>query len=101
MAAIEKYYPLTPTFLMNAVCDVAELRKAKVTYPSDNEIIMETEMYKRKKSYLFRLTRGGSGTTLTIETEGDTENARNSITLMLSILDGIINQATECDATDG
>ena len=95
MAVSKKIYSYTPVFLMNAVCDVAEIRKAKITYPSKGEMMMETEMYKIKKVYLFRLTDADGGTVLSIETDGDTEDARQSIALMFSILDGIINQAME------
>ena len=95
MAVSEKFYSYTPVFLMNAVCDVAEMRKAKITYPSKGEMMMETEMYKIKKAYMFRLADADGGATLAIETDGDTEDARQSITLMFSILDGIINQAME------
>ncbi len=101
MAVVEKFYPLTRVLLMNAVCDVAEIRKAKVTYPAADEIKMETEMYKRKKVYLFRWTGGNDGTTLLIETDGNADSDREGITLMFSILDGIIHQAIGCTASDG
>ena len=93
MAVMKKQYALPPVYLSNAVCDVAEIRKAKLAYPSKDEIHMETEMYGDKRKYLIRIAQNGDGTRLMIETDGDSENIRQDITLMFTILDGIILNA--------
>ena len=97
MAVIERFYPVSPEYLLNAVYDVAEMRKAKVTKtPEENSEVSEvefvTEMYQIKTSYLFRLLRETKGTTLTVESGGDEKNALRDVQLMFTVLDGFANQ---------
>ena len=95
MAVAEKYYPLAPEFLLNAIYDIQEMRKAKITKPPGEkpeviQVEMVTDMYKIKKSYLFRLTRSEAGTTVDIESDDDTEINQQDVHFMLAIMDGMI-----------
>jgi hypothetical protein len=101
MAAIEKIYALPPEVLLNAIYDVQEIRKAKITHSHHeagevSEVEMVAEMYKIKTSYTFRLTRTAAGTALTIKSEGKSYSARQSIHFMLTVLDGMVDQFVSC-----
>jgi hypothetical protein len=84
MAAIEKNYQLNPAFLLNAIYDVAEMRKAKVIGAGENGVELETEMYGIKTLYSFRLSCGQAGTALSVESEGDMD-------VMFALLESIID----------
>ena len=95
MAQTEKFYPYTPEFLLNAIYDIQEMRKAKTVKlpgnePDIAEIEMITDMYSVKKIYLFRLIRNEAGTTVKIESDDSTDNAEQSVDFMLTMLDGVI-----------
>ena len=95
MAQTEKFYPHTPEFLLNAIYDIQEMRKAKTNKlpgnePDISEIEMVTDMYSVKKTYLFRLTRSESGTLVKIESDDGTDDAEQGVNFMFSMLDGVI-----------
>ena len=95
MAVTQRVYPYTPEFLLNAIYDIREMRKAKaiklpVKNPDVAEVEMITDMYTVKQTYLFRLTRGKAGTVVEIESNDSTENAAHSVGFMLSVLDAMI-----------
>ena len=92
MAVKEKFYQLTPESLKNVICDVAEMRKAKITRPGGMlEVEMITEMYRIKTSYIFRMTREKTGTTLSIESGNGDDNSVEDVEFMFVILDGMID----------
>ena len=95
MTVTEKLYPYTPAFLLNAIYDIQEMRKAKAIKlpgqePDVIEVEMITDMYTVKKTYLFRLTRNKEGTLVAIESEDSAENAEQSVHFMLAVLDGVV-----------
>ena len=94
MAVVEKVYQLPPEFLLNAIYDVAEMRKAKVARISDDELEMVTEMYRIKTTYRFRLERGSSDVKLSVDSDGEDENAQRDAEFMLAVLDGLVSQIT-------
>ena len=94
MAVVEKIYPLPPEFLLNAIYDVAEMRKAKVTRVSDDELEMMTEMYQFKTIYRFRLERGSYDVKLSVDSDGEDESALRDVEFMFTILDGLVSQIT-------
>jgi len=96
MAVTKKSYPLSPEVLLNVIYDIQEMRKALVTgTPVEKadvtEVEMVTEMYKIKKTYLFRLTRGKAGTTVEIESDDGKDVAQQSVYSMLYTLDGMVS----------
>ncbi len=97
MAAIEKSYALPSAVLLNAIYDVQEIRKAKIIHSRHEagevtEVEMVTEMYKIKTAYTFRLARTAAGTTLTIESKGESDFVRQNIHFMLTVLNGMVDQ---------
>jgi hypothetical protein len=90
MAVIEKSYPLVPAILWNAVADITEMRKGKSKRIDDESMMLDTEMYGIKTEYRFKLTRGPTETTVTIETEGDSENDERRVQLMFTTLDNML-----------
>ena len=97
MAATEKSYTLSPAFLKNVLNDIAEMRKAKVTGESEDRLEIDTDMYGIKTAYRFRMTRGPSVTLLAVETDGESENARGGVQMMIAMIDGMIGSL----ASDG
>ena len=105
MAVTEKFYPDTTEFLLNAIYDIQEMRKAKAIKrpgkePDIAEVELVTDMYAVKKTYLFRLTRSESGTMVKIEADDGAENAEQSVRFMLNILDGMIEPFRGVNQTD-
>ena len=95
MAATKKFYPLSPEVLLNAIYDIQEMRKALVVgtpveKAAVTEVEMITEMYRIKKAYLFRLTRGKAGTTVEIESDDGKDDIQQSVSFMLNTLDGMV-----------
>ena len=95
MAVAEKLYPYAPEFLLNAIYDIQEMRKAKAMKlpgkePDVSEVEMVTDMYTVKKKYLFRLTRCKEGTMVQIESDDSAGNTEQSVHFMLAMLDGLI-----------
>ena len=95
MAVIEKLYPYSTEFLLNAIYDINEMRKAKAIKlpgkePDIAEVEMITDMYTVKKTYLFRLTRDKDGTMVEIESDDSARSAEQSVHFMLTVLDGMV-----------
>lgn len=95
MAVIEKTYPYKPEFLLNAIYDIQEMRKARVMKSPSREgtpieVKLLTEMYGIEKLYIFRLMGNESSTVVEIESNDSSNNPEQSVQLMLTILDGII-----------
>ena len=99
MAVIEKVYALHPTILWNAVADIVEMRKGKTTKADDDSMTLVTEMYGIKTEYLFRFIRGFAGTTVIVETDGESENDRRRVELMFATIDNIVAPFAEQQET--
>jgi hypothetical protein len=90
MTVMDKSYPIAAEIVWNVVADIAEMRKGKVTRNDSESMILETEMYGIKTQYDFRVARSPTGTTVTIETEGKSEEDERGVQLMFASLDNML-----------
>ena len=90
MAVIEKKYALAPAVVLNVVNDIAEMRKAPLKREDGGLLVMDTEMYGIKTVYIFRITSSSAGTTVAIETDGESENDERRVRLMFATLDNML-----------
>lgn len=96
LAVMEKTYALSPAILWNGIGDIVEMRKAKIKLRGTDNIIIETEMYKIKTTYLFCISPASAGKTLvTVETENEREEDKRSIQLMFATLDNMLGPLME------
>lgn len=96
MAAMEKTYNISPAILWNGVGDIVEMRKAKIKRREPGNMIIETEMYKIKTTYLFCIVPSSAGrTTVTVQTESEREEDKRGIRLMFATLDNMLGPLIE------
>ena len=94
MASSEKMYLNAPALLLNILYDIVEMRKAKITHEDEKTLAIDTEMYGIKTGFLFRVTPFVSGTSVSVETDGNDENAVRRVQLMFATLDNMIELFT-------
>ena len=90
MATMEKKYKTSPEVILNAVADIAEMRKGKSMRERNGDITLCTEMYKIKTLYNFRFGRDDAETTVAIQTDGEDSFAQWNIRLMFATLDHLL-----------
>ena len=85
-----KSYAHTPALLMNIINDIAEMRKAKVIQPNIGTLIMDTEMYGIKTEYRFLIEYPIPEASVTVETDGEDEEAERRVQLMFATLENML-----------
>ena len=90
MANAKKAYPYTPVLLYNIACDIAEMYKAKITEDKVDRFSFITEIYGLKTKYIFLIEKQTEGCVLSVESEGDDEQAEKQLLFMLSIVDNML-----------
>jgi hypothetical protein len=90
MIVMKKSYEQSPAILWNLVCDIAEMRKGKVTRRDGESMAIDTEMYGISTRYIFRVARSGTGTAVSVETEGESEDDRRRVDLMFATLENML-----------
>ena len=90
LAVAQKTYPQAPMLLYNCANDIVEMYKAKITEDQGERFGFSTEMYGLRTEYLFRIEKHPSGCLLTIETEGDGEDAARRVSLMFAVVDNML-----------
>ena len=95
MAAVEKTYAQPSAVLLNLVNDIVEMRKAKITHSDGATLVVNTDMYGIKTEYRFHVASRITGTSVTIETEGEDDHARRRVELMCATLENMLIQFAE------
>ena len=90
MAVMEKIYAYPPSVLLNLINDIAEMRKAPVSRIDGTSLLVDTEMYGIRTGYVFRTVPVPSGTSVTVETEGDDGYAEQCVRLMFATLENML-----------
>ncbi|MCL2342926.1 MAG: hypothetical protein FWC62_03380 [Firmicutes bacterium] len=91
MAVMKNSYPQKASVFLNIIYDIAEMRKANVTRMDHESLIMDTEMYGIKTEYLFHIVPAGEGTTVTVETEKENDDAQRGVRLMFATLENALS----------
>lgn len=92
---MEKAYPVTPSIIWNAVADIVEMRKGKITRNDEDSMTLETEMYGIKTKHCFRIVRDPPETKVFVETEGESDEDRRSVQLIFATLDNMLGTFVE------
>ena len=90
MAILEKQYDYSPAVLLNIVNDIAEMRKANVTRLDAERLLVDTEMYGIKTGYVFRIVPVGAGTSISVETGGESGGAGRNVDLMFATIENML-----------
>ena len=98
MTVKEKAYDQTPAILLNIVNDIGEMWKADVQRLDGERLALKTEMYGIKTAYTLRVVGSPAGTTVTVETEDEDENAERRILLLFATIDHMLSPLL--DVTD-
>ena len=90
MAVMEKTFNQNPTVLLNIVNDIAEMRKASVRRMDRERVLVDTDMYRIKTAYVFRIVPVEAGTSVTVETDGEDDNAARNVQLMFTTIENML-----------
>ncbi len=96
MAIMVQAYDLSPAVLWNGIYDVAEMHRAKIKKEHEDVALIETEMYKIKTTYKFRVQPNpNGGASVMVETDGTNEDDERRLRLLLTALESFLASFTE------